>query len=76
MVSPNTWLKMKISKNAFLTLIKQIMSSKTTINCLFNDIWYYLLTARFDWKIGDFQQTVVRVYFILNIIYIKFCPGS
>ena len=39
---------------------KQIMLFKTTVNCLFNDIWCYLLIGWFDWKIGDFQQTVVR----------------
>ena len=44
---------------------KQIMSSKTTINWLFNDIWCYLFIACFDWKIV-FQQTVARVYYILK----------
>ena len=38
---------------------KQIMSSKATINWLFNDIWCYLVIVCFDWKIGVFQQTVV-----------------
>ena len=33
---------------------KQIMPSKTTINGLFKDTWYYLLIACFDWKIGVF----------------------
>ena len=32
-------------------------------------IWCYLLTACFDLKIGFFQQTVVRVYYILNMLY-------
>ena len=45
---------------------KQIMPSKTTINCLFNDIWCYLfiiyLFMIHCWKIGFFQQTVVRFY--------------
>ena len=45
---------------------KQIMPSKTAINWLFNDIWCYLFIACFDWKIGVFKQTVVRVYYILN----------
>ena len=45
---------------------KHIMPSKTTINWLFNDIWCYLFIACFDWKIGIFQQTVVRVCYILN----------
>ena len=44
---------------------KQIMPFKTTANWLFNDIWCYLVMVCFDWKIGVFQQTVVRVY-ILN----------
>ena len=42
------------------------MPSKITINGLFNDIWCYLFTACFDWKIGLYQQTVVRVYYILK----------
>ena len=45
---------------------KQIMPSKTTINWLSNDIWCYLFTACFDWKISVFQQTSVRVYYILK----------
>ena len=45
---------------------KQIMPSKTTINWLFNDIWCYLFIACFDEKIGVFQQTVVRVSYILK----------
>ena len=39
---------------------KQIMLFKTTVNCLFNDTWCYLVIASFGWKIGVFQQTVVR----------------
>ena len=46
---------------------KQIMPLKTTLNWLFNDIWRYLVIASFDWKIGIFRQTVVRVYCIVNI---------
>ena len=38
---------------------KQIMLFKTKVNCLFNDICY-LVIGCFDWKIGVFQQTVVR----------------
>ena len=45
---------------------KQIKPSKSTINWLFNDIWCYLFITCFDWKIGIFQQTVVRVYYILK----------
>ena len=45
---------------------KQIMPSKTTVNWLFNDIWCCLFIACFDWKIGVFQQTAVRVYYTLN----------
>ena len=39
---------------------KQIMLFKTTVNCLFNDIWCYLFIGCFAWKIGIFQQAVVR----------------
>ena len=45
---------------------KQIMPSKTTISWLFNDIRCYLFIVWFDWKIPTFQQTVVRVYYILK----------
>ena len=45
---------------------KQIKPSKTTINWLFNDVWCYIFIACFDWKTGVFQQTVVRVYYILK----------
>ena len=45
---------------------KQIMPSKIAINWLFTNIWCYLLIASFDWKIVVFQQTVLRVYYILN----------
>ena len=34
---------------------------QTALNCLFNDILCYLVIGSFDWKIGIFQQTVVRV---------------
>ena len=43
------------------------MLSQTTINWLFNDIWCYLFVASFDWKIDVFQQTFVRVYYILKV---------
>ena len=46
---------------------KQIALSKTKINWVFNDIWCYLFIACFEWNIGFFQQTVVRVYYILNL---------
>ena len=39
---------------------KQIMLFKATVNCLFNNIWCYLVIACFDCKIGVFQQTVVK----------------
>ena len=29
-------------------------------------IWWYLVISCFNWKIVVFQQTVVRVYYILN----------
>ena len=62
-------LQKKRPENAFLTLImnyckivqkKQIMPFKTTVNWLFNDRWCYLAMGCLDWKIGVFQQTVVR----------------
>ena len=30
-------------------------------------MWCYLFIGCFDWKICVFQQTVVRVYYILNL---------
>ena len=35
------------------------MPFKTEVNWLFN-IWCYLVIGCFDWKIGVFQQTVVK----------------
>ena len=58
----------KVSQNH---IEKQIMPSKTIVNWLFNDIWCYLFIACFDWKIGVFQQKVLRVYDILNPNLIK-----
>ena len=53
---------------------KQIMPLKTIVNWLFNDMWCYLVIGFFDWKIGVFQQTVVRVYRILNELHgLKIC---
>ena len=55
---------------------KQIMRSKTTINWLFNDILCYLFIACFDWKIGFFQQTVVKVCLILyDVLGLKGLKG-
>ena len=45
---------------------KQTMPFKTTVNWWFNEMWCYLVIALFDWKIGIFQQTVVRIYCILK----------
>ena len=62
-------MRKKRPENTFLSqnrTEKQIMPSRTVINCLFNDIWCYLFIASFDWKIGYIQQTVVRGYHILN----------
>ena len=42
---------------------KQIMPSETVVKLV---IYVYLFIAYFHWKIGVFQQTVVRVYYILN----------
>ena len=39
---------------------KQVTPFKTALNWLFNDIWCYLVIVSFDWKIGIFQQTVIR----------------
>ena len=53
------------------------MPPKTTINWLFNDMWHYLVIGCFDWRTGIFQQTVVRVYYMLKkktwIQYQKMC---
>ena len=51
------WHNSELSKNP---TEKQIMPFKTTVNWLFNDIWCYLVIGCFDWKIGIFQQTVLR----------------
>ena len=51
---------------------KQVMPFKTTVNWLFNDVWRHLVIGCFDWKIGIFQQTVVRVYYILNFFTMSF----
>ena len=32
-------------------------------------MWRYLFIVCFDWKIGVFQQTVVRVYYILKAVH-------
>ena len=63
-------LRKKRPENAFLTLMvnyrkialkkKKLCHSKQPVNWLFNDIWCYLVTGCFDWKIDVFQQTVVR----------------
>ena len=39
---------------------KQTMLFKAILNCLFNDIWCYLVIGSFDWKIGIFPQLVVK----------------
>ena len=41
------------------------------VNWLFNDIWCNLFIVCFDWKIGVFQQTVVRVYYIFKWAKLK-----
>ena len=45
---------------------KQIMPFKTTLHWLFDDIWRCIGIGCLNWKIGVFQQTVVRVFNILN----------
>ena len=49
---------------------KQVMPSKITINRLLGDICY-LFIACFDWKVGIFQQTFVRVYCILSFTILE-----
>ena len=39
---------------------KQVMLFKATVNCLFDDIWCYLIIDCFDWKITAFWEAVVR----------------
>ena len=39
---------------------EQILEFKATVNCLFNDIWCYLVIVSIHWNIGIFQQTVLR----------------
>ena len=58
----NTWKRVfktnsKLSQNP---TEKQIMLLKITLNSLFIDMWCYLVVGSFDWKLGIFQQTVVR----------------
>ena len=45
---------------------KQFMSSKATLNWVFNDMRCYLVICCFDWKIDLFQQAVVRFIIFLN----------
>ena len=50
---------------------KQIMLFKTTVNCLFNDIWCYLVIGCFDWKICVFQQTCKGFIVSLKDIWLQ-----
>ena len=50
---------------------KEIMPSKTTVNWLFNNIGCYLFIGCFNSKIGVFQQSVVRVYYVLNRVEVN-----
>ena len=68
LVKEKTW---KLTFNINIELLqnrseKQIMPFKTTVNWLFNDMWRYLVIAFLWLKIGVFQETLVRVYCILN----------
>ena len=54
---------------------KQIMPSKATITWIFNDVWCCLFIACFDWKIGVFQKTFARVYYILNPFRVQKYPN-
>ena len=38
---------------------KQIILLKATVNCLFNEIYYFVIGC-FDWKTGVLQEIVVR----------------
>ena len=62
-----TW-KRVLSTNSELSQYraeKQIMPFKTIVNWLFTDIWCYLVTGCFNWKVVVSQQEVVRVYYTL-----------
>ena len=50
---------------------KDIMPSKTTTNWLFTYIRCYLFIACFHCKIGIFQKTVLRVYYIINFGFLQ-----
>ena len=68
LVKEKTW---KLTFNINIELLqnrseKQIMPFKTAVNWLFNDMWRYLVIAFLWLKIGVFQETLVRVYCILN----------
>ena len=64
----NTWKRIFNTNSELIQnrTEKQIMPSKTTINLLFNDIWYFfwLKNWRFSIKIGVFS--VVWFYYILK----------
>ena len=65
-------LQKKIPENAFLTLtvnyhkIVQIMSFKTTLNWLFNEIWCYLVISSLIGKLAFFNKQLQWVYYALN----------
>ena len=70
------WLRKKRPENKFLTLImnycKIVQKNKlwhSNSNKLAIYMWCYLFIACFDWKIGNFQQTFVRVYNILKFLH-------
>ena len=58
----NTWKSIFNTNSELLPnrTEKQTMLFKTILNCLFNDIWCYLVIGSFDWKTGIFPQTVVK----------------
>ena len=39
-------------------------------------MWCYLIIACFDWKIGVFQQIVLRVYYILKLFCMSKCSDT
>ena len=74
LVKKNTWESIFNTNSELLQHCteKQVMPFKTTVNWLFNEVWHHLVIGCFDWKFGIFQQTVVRVYHILNFFTMSF----
>ena len=72
------YLPKKRPENAFWPLIVtycKILQKNKLCYWLFKDIWCYLFISCFDWKVGVFQQTVVRVYDIRKS-FVSWCCTS